>query len=60
MAKNKWVKPDSQFASGSSGRVTRNMRTPEPPRLTPAQKRQANPKCRADKSVLRDKTTKRR
>jgi hypothetical protein len=57
----KWVKSDSQFATGSSGRVSANVNaqraSAEP---TAKQQRQANPKCRADKAVLRDKPTKRR
>lgn len=57
----KWFKAESEFASGSSGRVTRNARQ-DNSRTASAdnaaqdvakQQRQANPKSRADKRVLR-------
>jgi hypothetical protein len=54
----KWVKPDSEFASGSSGRVTRNMNdqrkaADESAEDVGRQQRQANPRSRADKTVNR-------
>lgn len=51
--------------NGSSARVDRAMADQRKAadravREAATRQRQANPKCRADKSVLRDKTTKRR
>jgi hypothetical protein len=57
MAKN-WVKPESQFASGSPGRVSANLTAQREQADKAAedvgrQQRQANPRSRADKTVTR-------
>lgn len=54
----KWFKSNSEFATGSSGRVTRNMNdqreaADRAAEQAAARQRQANPKSRADKTVNR-------